>query len=177
VERRRKENGKNMKREPITHIGYEKLMKDLRFLKEIEIPENIKDIKISASYGDLTENAEYEAAKERQEFLLMKIDLLEKINSEITIIDPSKNSHTTINFGSTFEIENIETGEELKYTIVGGYEANPTNGTISYNSPLSRFFLRKEEDDEVTVNIGNKISTYEIQAIYFDKNIILKNIG
>ena len=164
-----------MKREPITHIGYEKLMKDLRFLKEVEIPENIEDIKVSASYGDLTENAEYEAAKERQEFLLMKIDLLEKINSEITIIDPSKNKHTVIGFGSTFEIENIETGEELRYTIVGGYEANPTNGTISYNSPLSRYFLRKEVYDEVTVNINNQIAIYEIQKIYFDGNIILDN--
>jgi len=166
-----------MKKEPITPIGYEKLIKDLRFLKEIEIPENIEDIKISASYGDLTENAEYEAAKERQEFLLMKIALLEKVNNEITIIDPSKNTHRVISFGSTFEIENVETGEELKYTIVGGYEANPTNGTISYNSPLSKYFLKKEEDDEVIVNIGNEVSTYEIQAIYFDQDIILKNIG
>jgi len=166
-----------MKREPITHIGYKKLMKDLQFLKEVEIPENIEDIKISASYGDLTENAEYEAAKERQEFLQMKVDLLEKINSEITIIDPSKNTHSIISFGSTFEIENIETGEELKYTIVGGYEANPSNGTISYNSPVSRYFLGKEEDDEVVVNIGNQVSTYEIQEIYFDQNIILNNIG
>ncbi len=165
-----------MKREPITHIGYEKLMKDLRFLKEVEIPENIEDIKVSASYGDLTENAEYEAAKERQEFLLMKIDLLEKTNSEVTIIDPSKNSHTVIGFGSTFEIENIETGEELTYTIVGGYEANPSNGTISYNSPLSKYFLRKEVDDEVTVNINNQIAIYEIQKIYFDENIILDNL-
>jgi len=164
------------RKEPITYIGYRKLMQDLKFLKEVEIPNVIEDIKISASYGDLTENAEYEAAKERQEFLLIKIDLLEKTNSEITIIDPSKNNHTNISFGSTFKIENIDTEEEFTYTIVGGYEANPSKGTISYNSPLAKYFLRKEIDDEVTVNINNQIAIYEIQKIYFDENIILDNL-
>jgi len=165
-----------MNQEPITLDGYNKLTKDIKYFKEVEIPIIIEDIKISASYGDLTENAEYEAAIERQTFLLTRIAELEQLLGKTIAIDPSQNQHNHIKFGSTFEIINIDTDEKIIYTLVGGYEANPTIGTISYNSPLAKSFIGKKIDDEVKVKFNNIETYYEIENIYFCKNKLLLEV-
>lgn len=161
-----------MIQEPITENGYQKLLNDIKQLKEVEVVNIIEDIKVSASYGDLTENAEYEAAIERQTFLLTRIGELEKLLSKTIIIDPSKNKHTKISFGSTFEIINLDTDEKFTYTLIGGYESNPSKGLISYNSPLAKSFIGKNVDDEIKMTLNNTIVYYEIEKIYFDKNRI-----
>ncbi len=161
-----------MIREPITNNGYEKLAKEIKKFKEIEIPDVIEDIRVAASYGDLTENAEYEAATERQGFLLARLVSLQQLLSKLVIIDPTNNSHKKVSFGSTFKIINIDTEEEFIYTLLGGYESNPSKGIISYNSPLAKAFIGKEVDDEVKVILNKNTVYYEIEEIYFDKNRI-----
>lgn len=156
-----------MNKEPITEKGYAKLKESIRVLKEVQLPKAVEDIKISAGYGDLTENAEYEAAIESQNFILTRIRELEKLISKLIIIDPSQTEHTKVKFGSTVKIVNIDTDEIFIYTLVGGYESDPSNGKISYLSPIAKSLLGKEEGDEVTVNISG-ITTYEIESVYFD---------
>lgn len=160
-----------MNKEPITSNGYKKLVNEIKYFRQIEIPKIIEDIKISASYGDLTENAEYEAAKERQAFLLTRVNELEQLLNKLIIIEPSENSHYRIAFGSTFEIIDTDTEETFVYTLVGGYEAEPSKGTISYNSPLAKAFIGKEKEDEVKVNLNGNEVYYEILNIYFDKEL------
>jgi len=162
-----------IKQEPITNNGYIKLTNEIKYFKEVAIPAVVEDIKISASYGDLTENAEYEAAIESQEFLLTRLGELQQSLSKLIIIDPSKNNHNKITFGSTFEIINIDTDEKFIYTLMGGYESNPAKGLISYNSPLAKFFIGKEIDEEIKVILNNKLVYYEIEKIYFDANRII----
>lgn len=163
-----------MNKEPITVDGYEKLVNEIKYYREVEIPYIIEDIKISASYGDLTENAEYEAATERQGFLLTRVNELEQLLSKLVIINPSESNHNRITFGSTFEIIDIDTEEIFVYTLVGGYEAEPSKGTISYNSPLAKAFIGKEKEDEVKVNLNGNEVYYEIKNIYFDKELFNK---
>jgi transcription elongation factor GreA len=163
-----------MNKEPITVDGYEKLVNEIKYYREVEIPYIIEDIKISASYGDLTENAEYEAATERQGFLLTRVNELEQLLSKLVIINPSESNHNRITFGSTFEIIDIDTEEMFVYTLVGGYEAEPSKGTISYNSPLAKAFIGKEKEDEVKVNLNGNEVYYEIKNIYFDKELFKK---
>jgi len=161
-----------MIKEPITNIGYTRLVSEITNLKETEIPEIIQNIKISASYGDLTENAEYEAALERQGFLLTRLSELQSLLNKLIIIDPLNNNHNKISFGSTFKALNMNTNEELIYTLVGGYESDPQRGLISYNSPLAKVFFNKEVDDEVVLTLNNISTYYEILDVYFDLNKI-----
>jgi len=163
-----------MNQEPITQYGYEKLTNEIRKLKEVELPAVIKDVNISASYGDLTENAEYEAATERQGFILTRLGELQELLAKSVTVNPSENTHNIISFGSTFKIVNIDTDEKIIYTLVGGYESEPEKGLISYNSPFARLFINKEVDDEVVVSFGRATVHYEIEKIYFDEKRILK---
>lgn len=163
-----------MNREPITMYGYKKLINEIKQFREIEIPQIIEDIRISASYGDLKENAEYEAATERQGFLLIRVQELEKLLSQLIIVNPIESNHNKITFGSTFEIMDIDTEKRFIYTLVGGYEAEPSKGTISYNSPLAKLFIGKEIHDEVNVNLNGNEIYYEIMNIYLDNELINK---
>lgn len=160
-----------MNKEPITKSGYEKLISEIKYFREVEIPQIIEDIKISASYGDLTENAEYEAATERQGFLLTRVSELEQLLSKLIIIDPSENNHDRITFGSTFKIIDVDTEKIFQYTLVGGYESEPSKGTISYNSPLAKAFIGKRKDDEIKLTLNGNEVYYEIREIYFDKEL------
>ncbi len=161
-----------IRKEPITNNGYIKLQNEIKYFKEVSIPAVIEDIKISASYGDLTENAEYEAAIESQEFLLTRLGELQLLLSKLIVINPEKSEHGKITFGSTFELNDINTDENFIYTLVGGYESDPSKGLISYSSPLAKFFIGKEVDDEVAVSINNNTIYYEIEKVYYDDNRI-----
>ncbi len=156
-----------MQKEPMTEYGYEKVVAELKHFKEIERPNIVKEIDIARGHGDLKENAEYHAAKEKQLFIEAKIKELTELISCIHVLDPSTLKHDKIGFGSTFEILDIKNDKNITYTIVGSTESNPEKGLISFNSPLAKAFLGKEEGDEVILKLPNGEMEYEVLNVGF----------
>ncbi len=159
--------------EPMTLFGYEKLQAEVKNLKEVVRPQIVKDIEDALEHGDLKENAEYHAAKEGQKNVDNRLAELAKILGNSRIVDPSELEHAKISFGSTVVMTDMDTDEELTYTIVGGCESNPDMGLISFGSPLAKQLLGREEGDEVKVRLpgGNKefeIEEVKYQEIVFD---------
>lgn len=155
--------------EPMTQYGYDKLISELKHLKEVERPNNIKEIDTAREHGDLKENAEYHAAKDKQLFLDARINELTQLVAVARVIDPTSISHDKISFGSTIILENMDTQEELCYTIVGSTESNPQKGLISFHSPLAKQLLGKEVGDEVSVQLPNGQADYEILKIFYQE--------
>jgi len=157
-----------MTRRPITKEGYSLLMKELKFLKEKERPRIIKEISEARGHGDISENAEYEAAKDKQGILEARIKDLEYRLSMAEIIDPSTLSHDRIAFGAKVRLLKVETDEEETYQLVGPDESDVAQKKISVHSPLGHALLGKQVDDSVTVNAPKGTVEYEILAISFD---------
>jgi transcription elongation factor GreA len=156
------------RKEPMTAYGFEKLSKELKYIKETALPNNAKDIEEARQLGDLKENAEYHAAREQQQHLMRREAELSDILSCAVVIDPSKSSHAKVSFGSTVTLIDVDTDEEVTYTIVGTPEANVEKGLISYNSPLARAIIGKEVGNEVEVKLPGGVVTYEIDKICFE---------
>ncbi len=156
-----------MKKEPISEYGYKKLMEELNDLITVQRPETVREIDIARGHGDLKENAEYHAAKEKLAFIEARIAELNDLASKVQIVDPSKLSHDKVMFGSTVVLEEVDTGEEIEYTIVGAYESNPEHGLISFNSPMAKALLGKEEGDEVTIKLPGKEEVFEVVKVYY----------
>ncbi len=156
-----------MKKEPITEYGYNKLTSELNDLKSNQRPQTVEEIDIARSHGDLKENAEYHAAKEKLAFIEARIAELSDLLSRVQIIDPSELAHDKIMFGSTVKLEDIDVEEEIVYTIVGAYESNPEHGLISFNSPLAKQLLGKKQGDEVTVKLPMGEQDFEILEVGF----------
>ncbi|MDE7314669.1 MAG: transcription elongation factor GreA [Mucispirillum sp.] len=156
-----------MSRIPITRGGYEKLKAELDKLRNVDRNEVILAIQEARGHGDLSENAEYDAAKERQGMIEARINELEYKMSLFEIIDISQMSGDKIAFGATVTIENIDTEERKTYTIVGSDEADIFNGKISIMSPLARAMMGKEEGDDFTVQAPKGETEYEIIKIKF----------
>ena len=135
----------------ITKAGYEKLKAELKRLKEVERPKNIQEIADARAHGDLSENAEYDAAKEAQWKLNQRIALLETALSTAEIVDPSKFSGDRVMFGATVVIYDEDADKELEYQLVSELEADLGNGKLSITSPLGRALIGKYEDDDVIV--------------------------
>ncbi len=154
-----------MKKEPITQEGYDKLLAEVQDLQKVQRPQTVKEIDIARSHGDLKENAEYHAAKERLAFIEARIYELSNYLAKTQVVDPKSYHHDKVRFGSTITLEDLDSGEEITYKIVGSYESSPENGLISYNSPLTKQLLGKEEGDEVTIKLPNGIKEYEIVEI------------
>lgn len=154
-----------MPRSPITRDGYNQLHKELENLKKVVRPQVIKAIEEARAHGDLSENAEYVAAKERQSFVEMKIREIEQklANSEIMDILPSSNGR--VNFGSIVTLENLENRGTVTYQIVGPDESDIPSGKISIASPLGKALIGKEADDEVTVQTPGGAKKYTILKI------------
>ncbi len=146
-----------MKKTPITKSGYDKLKKELEYLKTVSLPENIRDIEQARSHGDISENAEYAAAKERQSFIHGKMQELENNLASSRIIDLTNISNERVVFGSTVCIEDVHTGKEIKYQLVGPFESDIGQNKISVTSPIGKAMIGKEIGDEVTIRI-EKIS-------------------
>ncbi|CAM3497842.1 MULTISPECIES: transcription elongation factor GreA [Helicobacter] len=153
--------------EPMTKYGYDKLISELKNLKEVERPKNIIEIDTAREHGDLKENAEYHAARERQLFLDARINELTQLVADARVIDPSTLEHSKISFGSTIKLEDLDTEETFTYTIVGATESNPEKGLISYHSPLAKQLLGKIAGDEVSMTLPKGRVDYEVLEIFY----------
>jgi transcription elongation factor GreA len=152
-------------RVPVTKQGFEALQKELQNLKKVERPQNIKAIEEARAHGDLSENAEYAAAKDRQGFIEGRINELEFKLSHIDIIETDKLPKDRAVFGSKVVLENIETGEDVSYQLVGPDESDIGNGRISVSSPLGKAILGRKPGDELTLEVPGGKRSYELVEI------------
>src|SRR5678816_4061937 len=152
---------------PMTPEGQVRLREELRKLKETDLPQVVKDIGVAREHGDLSENAEYHAAKERQGMIVARIGFIEQTLSRAEVIDPSKLSGNKVQFGALVKLANVDSGEEQGFQIVGPEEADLKLGRISIASPLARALLGHEVGDEVKVQMPAGPRTYEVLDISF----------
>ncbi len=156
-----------MEKFPITNKGFEKLETELKFLKSSERPSVIKAIAEARAHGDLSENAEYHAAKEKQSFIEGRIADLENKISRAEVINTEVLSGDKIIFGATVTLGEVGRKKNMIYQIVGTEEADVENGKISVSSPLARALLGKKIDDLVEVSSPGGSKEYEIENIEF----------
>lgn len=154
-----------MPRIPITRNGYNQLHKELVNLKKVVRPQVIKAIEEARAHGDLSENAEYVAAKERQSFVESKIREIEQKLANAEIMDSPQSSDGKVGFGSTVTLENCDNGEKVTYQIVGPDESDIPSGKISIASPLGKALIGKEVDDEVIVKTPGGTKRYTLLKI------------
>ena len=150
---------------PVTKEGYEALKRELQNLKRVERPQNIKAIEEARAHGDLSENAEFHAAKDRQGFLVGRIGELEFKIANADIIETKKLPKDRAVFGSRVILENIDTGEDVEYQLVGPDESDIEKGRISVSSPLGRAMIGKKPGDELTVQVPGGKRAYELVEI------------
>jgi transcription elongation factor GreA len=155
---------------PITKKGYATLQAELERLKKIERPKNIKEIEEARGHGDLSENAEYHAAKERQSHIQGRIRDLEHKLAEAQIIDTSKLSTEKVVFGATVTVKDVQNDKEQCYMLVGQDEGDLKNGKISVQSPVGRALIGKRVGDTLEVKTPAKVVEYEVLAIRFEES-------
>src|ERR1700722_5915942 len=156
-----------MEKNPITPDGYAKLRDELNHLRSVERPKVIQMIATAREHGDLKENAEYHAARDKQSFIEGRVKELEDKLARAEIIDPSKLAGSRVAFGATIKVQNTETEEESIYRILGADEADINQGILGVTSPLARGLLGKEVGDEVKVRMPGGERTYEILEVSF----------
>lgn len=153
---------------PVTVRGLELLKEELQRLRAVDRPNIIQAIAEARAQGDLSENAEYESAKERQSFIEGRISELEAKLSNCMVIDPTTlNADGRCVFGSTVEIEDMDTGDTATYQIVGDDEADIKNGKISVSSPIARGLIGKSEGDVAEVMAPGGIKSYEVLTVQY----------
>ena len=155
-----------MEKIPMTRAGFTALDEELKVLKSVERPAVIRAIAEAREHGDLSENAEYHAAREKQSFIEGSVKELEAILSLAEVIDPTKLSGS-IKFGATVTLADEESGEEKTYQIVGETEANIENNMLNIRSPLARALIGKEEGDSVEVKTPGGQRSYEVLTIRY----------
>ncbi len=160
----------SMQKEPMTSKDYDLLTQSLNDLKLVDRPKILVAIEEARQLGDLKENAEYHAAKEEQANINKKIADLEDLITRVVIVEPSTLSHEKISFGSTVKLIDIETEEEILYTIVSSSHSNPDIGNISFHSPLAKQLLGKSEGDEFIANLPGGKKEFEIAEVYYDES-------
>jgi transcription elongation factor GreA len=156
-----------MEKVPMTIEGFKKLETELHRLKVEERPRIIQQISEARDHGDLAENAEYHAAKDAQGLNEAKVAELEDKISRAEVIDPAKLSGTTVKFGATVTLEDEDSGDKVKYKIVGEHEANVREGKISINSPIARALIGKSKGDSAEVTTPRGARSYEILKIEY----------
>jgi transcription elongation factor GreA len=155
-----------LERIPVTPAGYEAIRKELEKLKRVARPENIQAIEEARSHGDLSENAEYAAAKDRQSFIEGRIGELEYKLAHLQVIDPVDLPKDRVVFGTRVVLSNLETGEDVRYQLVGPDESDVGNGRISVASPLGRAMLGRRPGEELVVEVpGGGKRAYELIEI------------
>jgi transcription elongation factor GreA len=157
-----KESGEAMDKIPITKEGFEKLKKELDTIKNVFIPENVRDIEVARAHGDLSENAEYTAAKERQSYLYGKSQELENNLATSNIITLSGKVSGKVVFGCFVTIADIDGGEEIKYQLVGPFESDINQNKISVTSPIGRAMIGKGIDSEIVVKTPGGTRNFQI---------------
>lgn len=151
---------------PMTRAGFAALDDELKTLKSVERPAVIRAISEAREHGDLSENAEYHAAREKQSFIEGRIKELEALVSLAEVIDPTKLSGS-IKFGATVDLADEDSGEEKTYQIVGEAEASLEQGKLNIRSPLARALIGKDEGDSVEVKTPGGLRSYEILSIRY----------
>jgi len=152
---------------PMTDQCYERLRVELKQMITVDRPAASKAIEIARAHGDLSENAEYDAAKEAQGMLEARIKVLENKVATAQVIDIKNLSGEKVVFGATVELEDVDTGEEKRVTIVGDEEADAAKGLISYASPLARALIGRNLDDIATVKLPAGKKEFEIRGVDF----------
>lgn len=157
-----------MRRVPITPEGYQKLQEELEYLLKVERPKNIREIAEARAHGDLSENAEYHAAKERQSFIEGRIQELKTKLALADVIDPAKVSQDRIAFGARVKVLDLQSEEEKVFKLVGPDEADVRIGNISISSPVGKALLNKSVGDVVQIKAPARLLEYEILEINFE---------
>ena len=152
---------------PMTEKGKQRLLDDLRRLRTVERPKIVREIEEARGHGDLSENAEFHAAKEKQSLIEAQISDIEDTLARAQVIDVSKLSGDKIVFGATVTLADVDSGDEVVYQIVGDHEAEPKNGKISVSSPIARSIIGKIVGDEVQVRIPTGTRNFEILDVDF----------
>jgi transcription elongation factor GreA len=152
---------------PMTQEGHAALQEELRNLKQVERPAIVKAIAAAREHGDLSENAEYHAARERQSFIEGRIGELEDATKRAEVIDTSKLKGSTVRFGATVKLADEETDEEISYQLVGEFEADIQSRKISIQSPLGKALIGREVGDSVEVTTPNGVRYFEVVAVRF----------
>ncbi len=156
-----------MEQIPVTKVGFDRLNKELENLIRVQRPAVIEAIATAREHGDLSENAEYHAAREQQSFIEGRIQELQAVTGRAQIIDPTTLSGGKVVFGATVTIVNENTDEEHTYQIVGDYEANLEEGRISISSPIARGLIGKSAGDSVVIRTPKGAGDYEILKVEF----------
>jgi len=157
-------------KEPMSIEGYDKLVEEFKYLLEQEKPKVAHEKLVAAALGDRSENADYQAAKEKLRFIDKRLFYLNKMIQNAQVIDPSLHNHTKVSFGSTVTLVDLDTDEEEVYTLCGVLESEIENGLISIHSPLAKAMLGKEVGDDFKIQLPKGTKEYEIEAIEY-KNI------
>ena len=152
---------------PMTAEGLKSLEDELRRLRVEERPAVIKAIEVAREHGDLSENAEYHAARDRQSFIEGRLAELEDMISRADVIDPKTLSGSTVRFGATIKLADEDTDEESTYQIVGSHEADVDSGKLSLTSPLARALIGKTTGDSVEVTTPGGSKSYEVLKVMF----------
>lgn len=157
-----------MSKTPLTVKGAEKLREQLKRLKSVDRPRVVEAIADARAHGDLSENAEYHAAREQQGFIEGRINTIESVLADAQIIDVSKlDAGSKVVFGATVDLLNVGTDKEVTYQIVGEEESDIDNGLISIASPIARALIGKEEGDTVSVDAPGGVVEYEILEVRY----------
>jgi transcription elongation factor GreA len=153
---------------PMTPRGQQFLKDELKRLREVERPKNVRDIEEARAHGDLKENAEYHAAKEKQGFIEGRSREIEAVLAQAEVIDPAKLSGSKVVFGATVKLTATDSGDEVTYSIVGDYEADIKQARIAVSAPLARAMIGREQGDTVSLKTGKGTREYEITTVHFE---------
>lgn len=156
-----------MDKAPMTSKGHEDLGTELKRLKTIERPDIIKAIAVAREHGDLSENAEYHAARERQAFVEGRVGIIEDLLSRAEVIDVTAIKGKIIKFGATVKVADEDTDEKSTYQVVGEHEANIKEGLLSVTSPMARAMIGKTVGDSVEVTTPGGTKSYEIMTVKY----------
>jgi transcription elongation factor GreA len=158
-----------MEKIPITKAGFERLKKDIEIIKNVSIPENVRDIEVARAHGDISENAEYSAAKERQSFLYGRMQELENQLALANVINLKGLKTDRVVFGCYVSLEDIDSGEKIKYQLLGPYESDISQNKISVTSPIGKALIGKRIGSEINVQTPGGTRNFELIDILVEE--------